>query len=46
MGLEAGIKHLVQSLDVLYLLIGAVMILGMHAGFAFLEAGTVRGKTR
>ena len=46
MGVEAGIKHLVQSLDVLYLLIGAVMILGMHAGFAFLEAGTVRRKNQ
>jgi len=30
--------------DVLFLLIGAVMILSMHAGFAFLEAGTVNKK--
>ena len=29
--------------DVLFLLLGAVMILAMHAGFAFLELGTVRG---
>ncbi len=30
--------------DVLFLLLGAVMILSMHAGFAFLEAGTVNKK--
>lgn len=30
--------------DVLFLLLGAVMILAMHAGFAFLEAGTVSKK--
>ena len=30
-----------ESLNVLFLLLGAVMILAMHAGFAFLEAGTV-----
>jgi Amt family ammonium transporter len=43
---EQGLSHLIQSLNVLYLLIGAVMILGMHAGFAFLEAGTVRRKNQ
>jgi len=32
--------------DVLFLLIGAVMILAMHAGFAFLELGTVRTKNQ
>ncbi len=41
---EDGIKQLVQALNVFYLLAGAVMILSMHAGFAFLEAGTVRKK--
>ncbi|MDA3847451.1 MAG: hypothetical protein PF505_13085 [Vallitaleaceae bacterium] len=30
--------------DVLLLLLGTVMILSMHAGFAFLEAGTVNKK--
>jgi Amt family ammonium transporter len=34
------------SNDVLFLLIGAVMILAMHAGFAFLELGTVRAKNQ
>lgn len=43
---EEGIVKLIQSLNVLYLLIGAVMILAMHAGFAFLEAGTVRKKNQ
>ncbi|ADU96598.1 ammonium transporter [Thermovibrio ammonificans] len=46
MAVEEGIKHLVQSLNVFYLLAGAVMILSMHAGFAFLEAGTVRRKNQ
>lgn len=32
--------------DVLFILIGAVMILAMHAGFAFLELGTVRKKNQ
>ena len=30
--------------DVLLLLMGAAMVLAMHAGFAFLEMGTVRHK--
>ncbi len=44
--MEAGIERLLQSLNVFYLLAGAVMILSMHAGFAFLEAGTVRKKNQ
>ncbi|WP_028537102.1 ammonium transporter [Paludibacterium yongneupense] len=35
-----------SSTDVLFLLLGAIMILAMHAGFAFLELGTVRGKNQ
>lgn len=35
-----------KSFDVLFLLLGAVMILAMHAGFAFLEAGTVNKKNQ
>ncbi len=34
------------GLDVFFLLIGAAMVLAMHAGFAFLEAGTVRRKNQ
>jgi len=32
--------------DVVFLLMGAVMVLAMHAGFAFLEVGTVRSKNQ
>ena len=32
--------------DVLFILIGAVMVLAMHAGFAFLEVGTVRKRSQ
>ncbi len=32
--------------DVLFILLGAIMILAMHAGFAFLELGTVRKKNQ
>lgn len=32
--------------DVLFILIGAILILAMHAGFAFLELGTVRRKNQ
>ncbi|NIR60954.1 MAG: ammonium transporter [Gammaproteobacteria bacterium] len=32
--------------DVLFVLVGAVMVLAMHAGFAFLEVGTVRAKNQ
>ena len=34
------------SNDVLFVLLGAIMILAMHAGFAFLELGTVRKKNQ
>ena len=32
--------------DVFFILMGAVMVLAMHAGFAFLELGTVRQKNQ
>ena len=32
--------------DVLFVLLGAIMVLAMHAGFAFLEVGTVRHKNQ
>ena len=34
------------SSDVLFVLLGAIMVLAMHAGFAFLELGTVRAKNQ
>ena len=35
-----------QGIDTLFILLGAVMVLAMHAGFAFLELGTVRRKNQ
>jgi Amt family ammonium transporter len=35
-----------SSSDVFFLTMGAAMVLAMHAGFAFLEAGTVRRKNQ
>lgn len=32
--------------DVLFILMGAILVLAMHAGFAFLELGTVRSKNQ
>lgn len=34
------------SSDTLFILLGAIMVLAMHAGFAFLELGTVRKKNQ
>lgn len=39
-------EQLKQGADALFILLGAVMVLAMHAGFAFLELGTVRGKNQ
>ena len=39
-------QTLKTSSDVLFVLLGAIMILAMHAGFAFLELGTVRKKNQ
>jgi ammonium transporter, Amt family len=37
---------LAESSDALFILLGAIMILSMHAGFAFLEVGSVRKKNQ
>jgi Amt family ammonium transporter len=39
-------ETLKTSSDTLFILLGAVMVLAMHAGFAFLELGTVRKKNQ
>ena len=39
-------EALKQSTDALFILLGGVMVLAMHAGFAFLELGTVRKKNQ
>jgi len=39
-------ESLKSGSDVLFVLLGAIMVLAMHAGFAFLEVGTVRKKNQ
>lgn len=39
-------ENLKNAADTLFILLGAIMILAMHAGFAFLELGTVRRKNQ
>lgn len=43
---NSAIETLVQSSNTYFLLIGAIMVFAMHAGFAFLEVGTVRNKNQ
>ncbi len=39
-------ENLKVGSDALFILLGAIMVLAMHAGFAFLELGTVRKKNQ
>ena len=39
-------ETLMAGTNVLFILLGAIMVLAMHAGFAFLEVGTVRFKNQ
>jgi len=39
-------EALKQGSDTLFILLGGIMVLAMHAGFAFLELGTVRKKNQ
>lgn len=39
-------EELTLAGDTLFVLLGAIMVLAMHAGFAFLEVGTVRKKNQ
>ena len=39
-------SEVMSGADALFVLLGAIMILAMHAGFAFLELGTVRKKNQ
>lgn len=43
---EDAISELASSSNTLFILLGAVMILAMHGGFAFLEVGSVRRKNQ
>lgn len=40
------VTALINSADTLFILLGAIMVFAMHAGFAFLEVGTVRHKNQ
>jgi len=42
----AEMENIKTGVDALFILLGAIMILAMHAGFAFLELGTVREKNQ
>jgi len=44
--LNSAVETLVHGSNTLFILMGAVMVLAMHAGFAFLEVGTVRLKNQ
>ena len=41
-----AVANLVHGANTMFILAGAVMVLAMHAGFAFLEVGTVRLKNQ
>jgi len=43
---ETLMETLKSGSDALFILLGAIMVLAMHAGFAFLELGTVRKKNQ
>ena len=43
---NSAVEKLMQSSNILFILLGAVMILAMHAGFAFLEVGSVRKRNQ
>jgi len=44
--MEQKLSTISKSTDVLFMMIGAVMVFAMHGGFAFLEVGSVRKKTK
>lgn len=44
--ITSAVEQLVQSTNTLFVLGGAIMVLAMHSGFAFLELGTVREKNQ
>ena len=43
---NSAVETLMQSANTLFILVGAIMVFAMHAGFAFLEVGTVRHKNQ
>lgn len=43
---NSAVETLLLSANTLFILLGAIMVFAMHAGFAFLEVGTVRHKNQ
>ncbi|AEF53744.1 ammonium transporter [Marinomonas posidonica] len=43
---NSAVETLISSSNTLFILLGAIMVFAMHAGFAFLEVGTVRHKNQ
>src|SRR5690606_10321246 len=43
---ELKMEGLVAGSNAFFILMGAIMVLAMHSGFAFLEVGTVRHKNQ
>lgn len=44
--INSAVETLMQGSNTLFILMGAIMVFAMHAGFAFLEVGTVRQKNQ
>ena len=44
--MDVSVVAIQRGGDVLFLLLGAIMVFAMHAGFAFLEVGSVRKKSQ
>lgn len=44
--INSAVETLISSSNTFFILLGAIMVLFMHAGFAFLEVGTVRHKNQ
>jgi len=44
--MHSAMDSLVHGSNTLFILMGAILVLAMHAGFAFLEVGTVRHKNQ
>ena len=43
---NSAVETLLLSANTMFILLGAIMVFAMHAGFAFLEVGTVRHKNQ
>ncbi|ADZ93168.1 ammonium transporter [Marinomonas mediterranea] len=43
---NSAVEMLIANSNTFFILLGAIMVFAMHAGFAFLEVGTVRSKNQ